>query len=59
VRAVKLKVTKRYIDRYTRKPVEKGKVIEVSESRGKELIGQKVAEPESRKDKVAPVQQEE
>lgn len=61
---MKLKVTKRYVDRFTKKIVEEGAVIEAGENRAKELIGQKVAEPveslkkESKSGKVAPVQQE-
>lgn len=57
---MKLKVTKRYVDRYTKKTVEKGTVIEENEKRAKELIDQKMAVPEkdSKKEKVAPVQQE-
>lgn len=61
---MKLKATKRYIDRYTKKIVQEGTVIEADEKRAKELIGQKVAVPEEKKEKepkngkVAPMQQE-
>lgn len=62
---MKLKATKRYVDRYTKKVIEEGAVIEADETRAKELISQYVAVPEKEKkqavgiDKVAPVQQEE
>lgn len=61
---MKLKATKRYVDRYTRKIVEEGTILDVSESRAEELIHQKVAEnikePEkkSKKEEVAPEQPE-
>lgn len=42
---MKLKVTKRYVDRYSKKIVEKDTVLDnVSDGRAKELIAQKVAE---------------
>lgn len=61
---MKLKATKRYVDRYTRKIVEEGTVLDVSEQRAEELIHQKVVEkikePEkkSSKEEVAPEQPE-
>lgn len=61
---MKLKVTKRYVDRYTKKIVEEGTVLDnVPEARAKELLEQKVVEsvdePEAKqkKEKVAPEQQ--
>lgn len=42
---MELKVTKRYVDRYTKKIVEKDTVINnVSDERAKELLEQKVVE---------------
>lgn len=41
---MKLKVTRKYVDRYTKAMRKVGEVIEVNEERGKELIGQNVAE---------------
>ena len=63
---MKLKVTKRYVDRYTKKFVEEGTFLDnVPEARAKELLAQKVVEvvkePETKtkKEKVAPEQQNE
>lgn len=58
---MKLKVVKRYRDRYTKKLVEKDSVIECNDERAKELMDQKVAVPDEnqkKNGKVAPVQQE-
>lgn len=42
---MKLKVTKRYVDRYSKKIVEDNTILDnVSDGRAKELIAQKVAE---------------
>lgn len=41
---MKLEVTKRYVDRNTKKIVEKDSIIEESESRAKELLREGVAE---------------
>lgn len=60
---MKLKVTKRYVDRYTKKTVEAGSTIDPNDSRAKELIAQGVAElaekqkNQEKTSKVAPEQQ--
>lgn len=41
---MKIRTTKRYVDRYSKKIIEKGTVLEVKEDRAEELIRQKAAE---------------
>lgn len=43
---MKLKATKRYVDKYTKKIIEKGDIMDVDKKRAEELMKQKVAEPE-------------
>nr|DAL96694.1 MAG TPA: hypothetical protein [Caudoviricetes sp.] len=40
---MKIKVTKRYVDKYTKKIVEEGTEMEMTAERGKELIKEGVA----------------
>ena len=40
---MKIKVTKRYVDKYTKKSVEEGTETEMTAERGKELIKEGVA----------------
>lgn len=61
---MKLKVTKRYVDRHTKEIVEKDSVIEELEARAKELIKEGVAEQikeaeQKKTDKTVPEKQNE
>lgn len=46
---MKLKAARRYVDRYTKKVVEKGEPVEADEERAAELIKEGAAVPENKK----------
>lgn len=54
---MKVRATRRYVDRYSKQVIEEGAEFDAPEDRAKELIGQQVAErvvkPSSKADQAA------